>query len=104
MLRSIPTRRIGALRDVVLYRAILGLTPPWTLANGAPDGRKKTTIRSCQVESAATRKPEEPELIPSAPEPMLLSLHSRGSRSMPIDIALTALAMPITELPAIARE
>src|SRR5438552_12209285 len=44
MLRSIPTRRIGALRDVELYRAILGLTPPWTLANGWPDGRKKTTI------------------------------------------------------------
>ena len=44
MFRSIPTRRIGALRDSELYRAILGLTPPWTLANGEPDGRKKTTI------------------------------------------------------------
>src|SRR6266542_6316381 len=44
MLRSIPTRRIGALRDVEFYRAILGLTPPWTLANGELDGRKKTTI------------------------------------------------------------
>src|SRR5438094_8721496 len=44
MLRSIPTRRIGALRDVELYRAILGLTPPWTLANWEPDGRKKTPI------------------------------------------------------------
>src|SRR5947208_14604212 len=44
MLRSIPTRRIGALRDVELHRAILGLTPPWTLANGEPDGRKKPTI------------------------------------------------------------
>src|SRR5439155_24890511 len=56
MLRSIPTRRIGALRDVVLYRAILGLTPPWTLANGEPDGRKKTPIRSCQLESAVHTK------------------------------------------------
>src|SRR6266498_1665286 len=44
MLRCIPTRRIGALRDVELCRAILGLTPPWTLENGEPDGRKKTTI------------------------------------------------------------
>jgi len=44
MPRSIPTRRIRALRDVELYRAILGLTPPWTLVNGEPDGRKKTTI------------------------------------------------------------
>src|SRR5438034_8260008 len=44
MPRAIPTRRIGALRDSEPYRAILGLTPPWTLANGEPDGRKKTTI------------------------------------------------------------
>src|SRR5207249_6544327 len=43
-LRAIPTRRIGALRDSEPYRAILGLTAPWTLANGEPDGRKKTTI------------------------------------------------------------
>src|SRR6266704_3989880 len=44
MPRSIPTRGIGALRDSELYGAILGLTPPWTLANGEPNGRKKTTI------------------------------------------------------------
>ena len=31
-------------RDSELYRAILGLTPPWKLANGEPNGRKKTTI------------------------------------------------------------
>src|SRR5438552_2645933 len=69
MLRSIPTRRIGALRDVELYRAILGLTPPWTLANGEPDGRKKPTIAlsgRCgsirallELDRIATRKPEE---------------------------------------------
>src|SRR6266545_5633700 len=66
MLRSIPTRRIGALRDIELYQAILGLTPPWTLANGEPDGRKKTTIavsrsiRLLREKMLSTRKPEEP--------------------------------------------
>jgi hypothetical protein len=29
MLRS---RRIGAMRDIELYRALLGLTAPWTVA------------------------------------------------------------------------
>src|SRR5574341_2199653 len=26
-------RRVGAMRDVELYRAILGLTPPWTVVS-----------------------------------------------------------------------
>jgi hypothetical protein len=33
MLRSIPQRRVGAMRDVELYRAILGLPAPWTVSS-----------------------------------------------------------------------
>src|SRR3990172_3832714 len=33
MLRSIPQRRIGAMRDIELYRAILGLTAPGTVGS-----------------------------------------------------------------------
>jgi hypothetical protein len=29
----LPSRRIGAMRDVELYRTLLGLTPPWTVAS-----------------------------------------------------------------------
>src|SRR5437667_12757805 len=73
MLRSIPTRGIGALRDSELDRAVLGLTPPWTLANGEPNGRKKTTIalstRSgsirvlLELDRLALREPEQFDLV-----------------------------------------
>ena len=39
-----PNEEERSLRDVEIYRAILGLTPPWTLANEEPHGRKKTTV------------------------------------------------------------
>src|SRR5437867_9257161 len=44
MLRSIPTRRIGALRDIELYGSILGLTPPWTVANVELDVKKQQVV------------------------------------------------------------
>src|SRR5262245_17207280 len=41
MLRS---RRIGAMRDVELYRALLGLTPPWTVADVEVDMKGQRVV------------------------------------------------------------
>ena len=55
MLRS---RRIGAMRDIELYRALLGLTAPWPVPGGDVDMKGHRVVVLVEAESGPYPCPE----------------------------------------------